>query len=664
MHIHVLGICGTFMGSLAVLAKELGHRVTGSDANVYPPMSTQLQAQGIELMQGYDPAHLEPAPDLVVIGNALSRGNPAVEHVLNKGLPYVSGPQWLADHVLQGRWVLAVAGTHGKTTTTSMLAWVLEHAGMSPGFLIGGVPQNFGVSARLGGTPFFVVEADEYDSAFFDKRSKFVHYRPRTAILNNLEFDHADIFPDLAAIERQFHHLVRTVPGEGLIIRPSAEKALERVLGMGCWTPVQTTGEGGQWQARLLAEDGSRFEVLFDGIVQGEVDWPLTGLHNVANALASLAAARHVGVMPSQGAAALSEFRNVKRRMEKVAEVRGVTLYDDFAHHPTAIATTLDGLRKQVGADTQVIAIVEPRSNSMKLGAPSRRPAGQRAPGRPGALVRAAEPGLGPGRHRRAMRDTVAGLRYPGGDHRAGAPAGQARRASGDHEQRRLRRLARQAGRGAGRVRGAMSGPERITLAMTGASGAQYGLRLLDCLVQEEREVHFLISKAAQLVMATETDVALPAKPQAMQAFLTEYCGAAAGQIRVFGQNDWMAPPASGSSAPNAMVICPCSTGTLSAVATGACNNLIERAADVALKERRPLVLVPREAPFSSIHLENMLKLSNLGAVILPAAPGFYHQPQSVEDLVDFVVARILNTLGIPQDMLPRWGEQHLVSDE
>ncbi|WGW99799.1 UDP-N-acetylmuramate:L-alanyl-gamma-D-glutamyl-meso-diaminopimelate ligase [Pseudomonas aeruginosa] len=327
MHIHVLGICGTFMGSLAVLAKELGHRVTGSDANVYPPMSTQLQAQGIELMQGYDPAHLEPAPDLVVIGNALSRGNPAVEHVLNKGLPYVSGPQWLADHVLQGRWVLAVAGTHGKTTTTSMLAWVLEHAGMSPGFLIGGVPQNFGVSARLGGTPFFVVEADEYDSAFFDKRSKFVHYRPRTAILNNLEFDHADIFPDLAAIERQFHHLVRTVPGEGLIIRPSAEKALERVLGMGCWTPVQTTGEGGQWQAR------------------------------------------HVGVMPSQGAAALSEFRNVKRRMEKVAEVQGVTLYDDFAHHPTAIATTLDGLRKQVGADTQVIAIVEPRSNSMKLGA-------------------------------------------------------------------------------------------------------------------------------------------------------------------------------------------------------------------------------------------------------------------------------------------------------
>ncbi|WP_454253869.1 UDP-N-acetylmuramate:L-alanyl-gamma-D-glutamyl-meso-diaminopimelate ligase [Pseudomonas sp. Marseille-Q7302] len=368
MHIHILGICGTFMGSLAVLAKEAGHRVTGSDANVYPPMSTQLEAQGIELTQGYDPAQLDPAPDLVVIGNALSRGNPAVEFVLDKGLPYVSGPQWLAEHVLQGRWVLAVAGTHGKTTTTSMLAWVLEHAGMSPGFLIGGVPQNFGISARLGGTPFFVVEADEYDSAFFDKRSKFVHYRPRTTILNNLEYDHADIFPDLAAIERQFHHLVRTIPSSGLIIHPTAETALVRVLQMGCWTPVQTTGAGGQWQARLLAEDGSRFEVLFDGEVQGTVNWELTGQHNVANALATLAAARHVGVVPSMGVAALSEFRSVKRRMEKVAEVRGVTVYDDFAHHPTAIATTLQGLRARVGSE-RIIAVIEPRSNSMKLGA-------------------------------------------------------------------------------------------------------------------------------------------------------------------------------------------------------------------------------------------------------------------------------------------------------
>ncbi|MDH1265506.1 UDP-N-acetylmuramate:L-alanyl-gamma-D-glutamyl-meso-diaminopimelate ligase [Pseudomonas sp. GD03944] len=368
MHIHILGICGTFMGSLAVLAKELGHRVTGSDANVYPPMSTQLQAQGIELMQGYDPAQLEPAPDLVVIGNALSRGNPAVEYVLNKGLPYVSGPQWLADHVLQGRWVLAVAGTHGKTTSSSMLAWVLEHANMSPGFLIGGVPQNFGISARLGGTPFFVVEADEYDSAFFDKRSKFVHYRPRTAILNNLEFDHADIFPDLAAIERQFHHLVRTIPSEGLVIHPTSETALKRVVGMGCWTPVQTTGADGQWQARLLSEDGSRFEVSFEGKAEGVVDWQLTGQHNVANALAVLAAARHVGVVPALGIEALCLFQNAKRRMEKVAEVKGVTIYDDFAHHPTAIATTLDGLRKRIG-DTRLIAIVEPRSNSMKLGA-------------------------------------------------------------------------------------------------------------------------------------------------------------------------------------------------------------------------------------------------------------------------------------------------------
>ncbi|GAC1036942.1 UDP-N-acetylmuramate:L-alanyl-gamma-D-glutamyl-me so-diaminopimelate ligase [Pseudomonas sp. No.117] len=368
MHIHILGICGTFMGSLAVLAKEAGHRVTGSDANVYPPMSTQLEAQGIELTQGYDPKQLDPAPDLVVIGNALSRGNPAVEYVLDQGLPYVSGPQWLAEHVLQGRWVLAVAGTHGKTTTTSMLAWVLEHAGMSPGFLIGGVPQNFGISARLGGTPFFVVEADEYDSAFFDKRSKFVHYRPRTTILNNLEYDHADIFPDLAAIERQFHHLVRTIPSSGLIIHPTDETALVRVLKMGCWTPVQTTGAGGQWQARLLAEDGSRFEVLFAGEVQGTVAWELTGQHNVANALATLAAARHVGVVPALGVAALSEFRSVKRRMEKVAEVKEVTVYDDFAHHPTAIATTLQGLRARVGRE-RIIAVIEPRSNSMKLGA-------------------------------------------------------------------------------------------------------------------------------------------------------------------------------------------------------------------------------------------------------------------------------------------------------
>lgn len=368
MHIHILGICGTFMGSLAVLAKALGHRVTGSDANVYPPMSTQLEAQGIDLLQGYHPEHLDPAPDLVVIGNALSRGNPAVEHVLNKGLPYTSGPQWLADHVLQDRWVLAVAGTHGKTTSSSMLAWVLEEAGLAPGFLIGGVPRNFGVSARLGETPFFVVEADEYDSAFFDKRSKFVHYRPRTLILNNLEFDHADIFPDLAAIERQFHHLVRTVPSEGLIIHPQADTALQRVLDMGCWTPRQTIGTGGQWQAQLLDEDGSRFDVSFSGQSAGTIDWDLTGLHNVANALGVLAAARHVGVTPEQAVQALSRFQNAKRRMEKIAEINGITLYDDFAHHPTAIATTLDGLRKSAGT-ARIIAIIEPRSNSMKLGA-------------------------------------------------------------------------------------------------------------------------------------------------------------------------------------------------------------------------------------------------------------------------------------------------------
>ena len=368
MHIHILGICGTFMGSLALLAKELGHRVTGSDANVYPPMSTQLEEQGIKLMEGYSATHLQPAPDLVVVGNALSRGNPAVEYLLDTGLPYVSGPQWLAEHVLQGRWVLAVAGTHGKTTTSSMLAWILEYAGLQPGFLIGGVPQNFGLSARLGGTDFFVVEADEYDSAFFDKRSKFVHYRPRTTVLNNLEFDHADIFPDLAAIEQQFHHLIRTVPSNGLVIYPAHEEAIQRVLEKGCWTPVQTTGPDGQWQAELIKEDGSEFSVSLDGVTQGVVHWSLTGLHNVANALAALAAARHVGVTAEHGTQALAEFKSVKRRMQKLAQVRGVTVYDDFAHHPTAIASTLHGLRKQVG-EQQIIAVIEPRSNSMKLGA-------------------------------------------------------------------------------------------------------------------------------------------------------------------------------------------------------------------------------------------------------------------------------------------------------
>jgi UDP-N-acetylmuramate: L-alanyl-gamma-D-glutamyl-meso-diaminopimelate ligase len=367
MHLHILGICGTFMGSLALLARELGHQVSGSDANVYPPMSTQLEAQGIELMEGYLPEHLDPAPDMVIIGNALSRGNPAVEHVLDKGLPYVSGPEWLARYVLQDRWVMAVAGTHGKTTTSSLLAWILEDAGMTPGFLIGGVPQNFGISARLGSTPFFVVEADEYDSAFFDKRSKFVHYRPRTAILNNLEFDHADIFPDLAAIERQFHHLVRTVPASGLIIHPAGEAPLERVMAMGCWTPRQTTGEKGDWQARLLAADGSVFEVYLDGQLQGTARWSQTGAHSVANALSALAAARHVGVTPEQGIAALGSFQSVKRRMEKLAEVNDIHLYDDFAHHPTAIATTLAGLRAQIG-DAPLLAIIEPRSNTMRLG--------------------------------------------------------------------------------------------------------------------------------------------------------------------------------------------------------------------------------------------------------------------------------------------------------
>jgi len=369
LHIHILGICGTFMGGLAVIARQLGYQVSGSDQNVYPPMSNQLEEQGIRLMDGYRAENLAGDPDLVIIGNALSRGNPEVEAVLNKGIRYVSGPQWLAEHVLQNKWVLAVAGTHGKTTTTSMLSWILEHQGLKPGFLIGGIPLNFGISARLGESPFFVIEADEYDSAFFDKRSKFVHYRPRTAILNNLEYDHADIFPDLDAIKKQFHHLVRTIPGEGQIISPDCDHNINEVLAMGCWTPVVKTSINADalWNAELLKADGSRFKVFLKGEEQDCVDWPLTGGHNVYNALSAIAAAHHVGIAPNDAITALGLFQNVKRRMEVIATINGVTIYDDFAHHPTAIETTLDGLRKQVG-DERIIAIVEPRSNTMRMG--------------------------------------------------------------------------------------------------------------------------------------------------------------------------------------------------------------------------------------------------------------------------------------------------------
>lgn len=368
MRLHFLGICGTFMGSLAMLARELGHTVTGSDANVYPPMSTQLQEQGITLIEGYDPAQLQPPPDLIIVGNAMSRGNPAVEYMLNAGLPYTSGPQWLCDHVLPGRWVLAVAGTHGKTTTSTMLAWILEQAGMNPGFLIGGVPQCFPVSARLGGSDFFVIEADEYDSAFFDKRSKFIHYHPRTAILNNLEFDHADIFDDLAAIQKQFHHLVRTIPQNGLIISPVESQPLNDVFAMGCWTPCETVGNTqAAWYAENSKTDGSQFRVFHQGKLVGEVFWTQSGEHNVNNALVAIAAARHVGVDPEISCNALSHFSGVKRRLELLCDVKGVSVYDDFAHHPTAIETTLKGLRQKVGKE-KIIAVLEPRSNTMRMG--------------------------------------------------------------------------------------------------------------------------------------------------------------------------------------------------------------------------------------------------------------------------------------------------------
>ncbi|TSH71286.1 UDP-N-acetylmuramate:L-alanyl-gamma-D-glutamyl-meso-diaminopimelate ligase [Acinetobacter sp. RF15A] len=371
MHLHILGICGTFMGSLALLARDLGHQVTGSDANVYPPMSTQLENAGISLMQGYDRSHLQPHPDLVIVGNAMKRGIDAVEYMLNEGLPYISGPQFLADHVLQGKHVLGVAGTHGKTTTTTMLAWILDQAGLNPGFLIGGVPLGFSESARLGGGKYFCVEADEYDSAFFDKRSKFVHYHPKTVILNNLEFDHADIFDDLAAIQKQFHHLVRTIPSEGRIIAPITETHIDEVLEMGCWTPVVRTALTANDTAELYAEqlvaDGSHFNVLQHGVVKGEVKWNMTGQHSVANALAAIAAAEHVGVSIDSACQALSNFGGVKRRMELLDTVKGIEVYDDFAHHPTAIETTLEGARKSLGK-RKLWAIIEPRSNTMRMG--------------------------------------------------------------------------------------------------------------------------------------------------------------------------------------------------------------------------------------------------------------------------------------------------------
>ena len=373
MHIHILGICGTFMAGIAVLAKQLGHQVTGSDQNIYPPMSDLLASKGIDIYQGYDAEQFDTKPDQVVIGNAMSRGNPAVEYVLNNNLNYICGPQWLSENVLQGRWVAALSGTHGKTTTTAMLTWILEHAGKQPGFLVGGVPGNFDESARLGGGEFFVVEADEYDSAFFDKRSKFVHYRPRTLVINNLEYDHADIFPNLAAIQTQFHHLVRTVPENGLILTPPAVESIEQVLEQGCWTPQQTVeivdrrnpGNGAPWQAKPTVADGSSFEVWHMGSKAAEVKWDQCGDHNLNNGLMAIASAHHMGVDIEQAAEALGEFRGVKRRMELLGTVGNTYVYDDFAHHPTAIKTTLEGLRARVGGE-HMTAVIEPRSNTMQ----------------------------------------------------------------------------------------------------------------------------------------------------------------------------------------------------------------------------------------------------------------------------------------------------------
>jgi UDP-N-acetylmuramate: L-alanyl-gamma-D-glutamyl-meso-diaminopimelate ligase len=370
MHVHILGICGTFMGGIAAIAREAGHKVTGSDQNVYPPMSTQLAALGIDIVQGYGAEQLNPAPDVVVVGNALSRGKPVIEALLEKDIPWASGPEWLSRTVLRDRWVLAVAGTHGKTTTTSLLAHILDHAGLAPGFLIGGVPGNFEVSARLGNSPFFVIEADEYDTAFFDKRAKFVHYRPRTLVLNNLEFDHADIYRDLEAIKQQFNHLLRIVPGSGRVVHNAADANLDDVIARGCWTPREGFASGksaANWSARLTGTDHASFDVLLDGVSQGTVQWNMLGAHNVDNALAAIAAARHAGVPVAQGIAALAAFKGVRRRMELTGTARGISIYDDFAHHPTAIATTVEGLRRRAGK-ARLVAVLEARSNTMRMG--------------------------------------------------------------------------------------------------------------------------------------------------------------------------------------------------------------------------------------------------------------------------------------------------------
>jgi UDP-N-acetylmuramate: L-alanyl-gamma-D-glutamyl-meso-diaminopimelate ligase len=370
MHVHILGICGTFMGGVAAIARAAGFRVTGSDRNVYPPMSTQLEALGIQVTEGFDAAQLDPAPDVVVVGNVMTRGQPVIEALLERRIPYLSGPEWLARDVLKDRWVLAVAGTHGKTTTSSLLAWILEHAGLSPGFLIGGVPANFNLSARLGEAPFFVIEADEYDTAFFDKRAKFVHYRPRTAILNNLEFDHADIYPDVGSIQRQFHHLVRTIPGSGRIIWNAADPLLEETLQMGCWTPLEGFARARHPRALWTGQgnaDYSRFDVFEGERRRGTVAWSLIGAHNMENALAAIGAARHAGVEVARSIEALAEFKGIARRMQLRGEVRGVKVYDDFAHHPTAITTTIDGLRKRIGS-ARLIAVLEPRSHTMRMG--------------------------------------------------------------------------------------------------------------------------------------------------------------------------------------------------------------------------------------------------------------------------------------------------------
>ena len=673
MHLHIIGICGTFMGGIAALARATGHRVTGSDRNVYPPMSTQLAALGIDVIEGYQPDQVKLEPDVFVIGNVMSRGNPLIEAVLDSGRPYESGPEWLARNVLKGRWVLAVAGTHGKTTTSSLLTSILEHAGLEPGFLVGGVPLDFDVSARLGSGRHFVVEADEYDTAFFDKRAKFVHYRPRTAILNNLEHDHADIYPDVASIQRQFHLLLRTVPGNGRLVvqrRGSAisPKCSAWAAGRRSKRFASDAAVTADWH--LVADPAAayaKFAVYRGERRVGDVEWGLLGRHNAENGLAALVAAHHAGVDEAVAIEALCRFRGVRRRLEVRGTVDGVRRVRRLRASPDGGREHARGRAPQGGRGARHrrarAAFQHDEARYAQGGA-----GGFAA--RRGSRLRLQVAGREMGRRRRdgPARQSRCRPRGPrpadGGDRRGVTRPGSPR----PDEQWLVRRTARATARGAEGARRRLRRHNRAHDRPTQPPRGRHA--------GHDRRVRRPVRTAAPRPPARRGRTRLPDALQAradrdrfrdrsascraahaeIARYLGELYGAAPGQLSVFGQEEWTAPVASGSATSRAMVVCPCSMGTVASLAQGASRTLIERAGDVMLKERRPLIVVPRETPFSTIHLENLLRLAQAGALILPANPGFYHRPSKAEDLVDYIVARILDHLGIEHALGPRWG--------